>query len=59
MLNSGFKISDFKGGLFEYSKAKKNYNYYFDLFLKMTELSAILKNFSSVLVYEIKKVIKY
>lgn len=55
MLNSGFKILNFKGGLFEYSKARKNYNYHFDLFLKKTGLSVLLKNFTSVLVLKMEK----
>jgi hypothetical protein len=55
MLNSGFKILNFKGGLFEYSKERKNYNYHFDLLLKKTGLSVLLKNFTSILVFKMEK----
>jgi hypothetical protein len=56
LLKANFKILNFKPALFEYSKSKKNYNHYLDLFLKKTRLSFLFKYFASVLVFNLEKI---
>lgn len=55
LLKANFKILNFKPALFEYSKSKKNYNHYFDFFLKKTRLSILFKYFASVFVFNLQK----